>query len=258
MQPNDQARQAAAARRLESKRCLVTGGSRGLGLALCRAFAEAGAKVAFTFSRSVEDAANARRLVAGAGSEPLVFQGAVSDPKHVQATVAQLSEAWGGIDILVNNAGPTQILPVALLEEADWDSVMNTNVKGAYLFSRAVLKSMIRARRGHILNVGSFASERIVEAPIHYAAAKSALRGMTEALAREVGRYDIKVNLIAPGLLDAGLAKILPRHRVDQYLAQCPMGRLGTVEEIARSVVFLVSDENSFMTGAKLVFDGGL
>jgi 3-oxoacyl-[acyl-carrier protein] reductase len=97
-----------------------------------------------------------------------------------------------------------------------------------------------------------------VEAPIHYAAAKSALRGLTEALAREVGRYNIKVNLVAPGLLDAGLARILPRHRIDEYLSQCPLGRLGTVDELAESMLFLVSDENSFMTGAKLVFDGGL
>jgi len=176
----------------------------------------------------------------------------------VQETVVKLIETWGGIDVLVNNAGPTQILPIALLEEADWDAVMNTNVKGAYLFSRAVLKSMIRSRSGHILNIGTFASERVVEAPIHYAAAKSALRGMTEALAREVGRYGIKVNLIAPGLLDVGLAKMLPRHRIDEYLSQCPLGRLGTAEELAESMVFLVSDENSFMTGAKLVFDGGL
>ncbi|HEY6726866.1 MAG TPA: SDR family oxidoreductase [Polyangiaceae bacterium] len=236
----------------------MTGGSRGLGLALCEAFARAGAKVAFTFSRNVEDANDARRRIEQAGSEPLVFQGSVADAAHVGRTVTALGEAWGGVDVLVNNAGPTQILPLALLDEADWDAVMNTNVKGAYLFSRAVLKSMIRARSGHILNVGSFASERVVEAPIHYAAAKSALRGMTEALAREVGRYDIKVNLIAPGLLDVGLARSLPRHRLDEYLTQCPMGRLGTVVEIADSVVFLVSDENSFMTGAKLVFDGGL
>jgi 3-oxoacyl-[acyl-carrier protein] reductase len=245
-------------KRLDGKRCLVTGGSRGLGLALCRAFARAGARVAFTFSRNAEDAAEARRQITEAGCEPLVFQGSVSDARHVQDTVAQLTQAWGGIDVLVNNAGPTQILPVALLEEADWDAVMNTNVKGTYLFCRAVLKPMIRARGGHILNIGTFASERVVEAPIHYAAAKSALRGMTEALAREVGRYNIKVNLVAPGLLDVGLAKILPRHRIDQYLSQCPMGRLGTVDEVAESMVFVVSDENSFMTGAKLVFDGGL
>jgi 3-oxoacyl-[acyl-carrier protein] reductase len=244
--------------RLDGKRCLVTGGSRGLGLAMGRAFARAGAKVAFTFSKNVDDAAEARRLIAEVGAEPLTFQGSVSDAKHVQDTVAELTRTWGGIDVLVNNAGPTQILPVALLEEADWDAVMNTNVKGAYLFSRAALKPMIRARGGHIVNIGTFASERVVEAPIHYAAAKSALRGLTEALAREVGRYNIKVNLVAPGLLDVGLAKILPRHRVEEYLSQCPLGRLGTVEEVAESMVFLVSDENSFMTGAKLVFDGGL
>jgi NAD(P)-dependent dehydrogenase (short-subunit alcohol dehydrogenase family) len=245
-------------RRLNGKRCLVTGGSRGLGRAISQAFARAGAKVAFTFSRDVEDAADARSKITEAGCEPLVFQGSVSDSRHVQETVAKLVEAWGGIDVLVNNAGPTQILPIALLEEADWDAVMNVNVKGAYLFSRAVLKSMIRSRSGHILNVGTFASERVVEAPVHYAAAKSALRGLTEALAREVGRYNIKVNLVAPGLLDVGLAKILPRHRIDEYLSQCPMGRLGTVEEVAEAVVFIVSDDNSFMTGAKLAFDGGL
>ena len=115
--------------------------------------------------------------------------------------------SWGGIDVLVNNAGINQVLPIALLEEADWDAVMDVNVKGAYLFSRAALKPMIRARRGHILNIGSFASERMIEAPVHYAAAKSALRGFTEALAREVGRYNIQVNLLAPGLLDAGLSR---------------------------------------------------
>jgi 3-oxoacyl-[acyl-carrier protein] reductase len=244
--------------RLQGKRCLVTGGSRGLGLATCRAFVRAGAKVAFTFSKNQEDAEEARQQLAALGAEPLVFQGSVADGKHAHETISKLVESWGGVDVLVNNAGPTQILPVALVEEADWDTVMNTNVKGAYLFSRAVLKPMIRARKGHIVNIGTFASERVVEAPIHYAAAKSALRGMTEALAREVGRYDIKVNLVAPGLLDVGLARMLPRHRLEEYLAQCPLGRLGTVDEIADAMVFLVSDDNSFMTGAKLVFDGGI
>jgi NAD(P)-dependent dehydrogenase (short-subunit alcohol dehydrogenase family) len=221
-------------------------------------FARQGAKTAFTFAKNAADAAEARKTIAAAGAEPLAFQGSVTDPGHVQETIAKLNEAWGGIDILVNNAGPTQILPIALLEEADWDMVMDANVKGAYLFSRAALKSMIRSRSGHILNIGTFASERIIEAPIHYAAAKSALRGMTEALAREVGRYNIKVNLVAPGLLDSGLARMLPRHRLEEYLAQCPLGRLGTVGEMAEAIAFLVSDGNSFMTGAKLVFDGGL
>ncbi len=117
---------------------------------------------------------------------------------------------------------------------------------------------MIRARAGHVLNIGSFTSERLVDVSAHYAASKSALRGLTEALAREVGRYDVKVNLLAPGLLDAGLGRLLPQHRIAEYVGQCALGRLGTADEIAALAVFLVSDDNTFMTGAKLVADGGL
>jgi 3-oxoacyl-[acyl-carrier protein] reductase len=244
--------------RMDGKRCLVTGGSRGLGRAICQELARAGARVAFTYSRNTQDAEEARARITDAGSAPLVFQGSVADAEHVKKTVASVVEAWGGIDVLVNNAGANQVLPIALIEESDWDLVMDVNVKGTYLFSRAVLRPMIRARAGRILNIGSFASERVVEAPVHYAAAKSALRGFTEALAREVGRYSIQVNLLAPGLMEAGLSRSLPQHRLNEYLGQCSLGRLGTVEELARMAVFLVSDENTFMTGAKVVADGGL
>ena len=245
-------------RRLDGRRCLITGGSRGLGLAIAKACALHGARVAFTFSSDVGDAATAAAELVALGCEPLVFHGSVAESSHVKATVAELVKAWGGIDVLVNNAGVTQILPIALLEEADWDQVMAVNVKGAYLYARAVLKSMIRARAGHILNIGSFASERVIEAPVHYAAAKSALRGLTEALAREVGRYNIKVNLLSPGLLDVGLAQMLPKHRIAEYLSQASLGRLGTAREVAELATFLVSDDNSFMAAAKIVADGGL
>ncbi|MFN0250147.1 MAG: SDR family NAD(P)-dependent oxidoreductase [Kofleriaceae bacterium] len=245
-------------RRLEGKRCIVTGGSRGLGRAMCEAFADAGAKVAFTFRTDTQDAESTRASLQARGCEPLVFQGDVADSTHVKDALGQIVKAWGGIDVLVNNAGITQILPIALLEEADFDAVIATNVKGPYLWSRAVLRSMIRAKAGHILNIGSFASERVIEAPVHYAAAKSALRGMTEALAREVGRYNIKVNLLSPGLLDCGLARMLPKHRVQEYLSQASLGRLGTAAEIAALATFLVSDESSFMAAAKIVADGGL
>jgi 3-oxoacyl-[acyl-carrier protein] reductase len=244
--------------RLEGKRCLVTGGSRGLGRAIAVAMARHGAKVAFTYSRREDHADEARAAVAKVGVPPLVFKGSVADGAHATATVRAVVEAWGGVDILVNNAGITQILPVALVEEADWDAVMDVNAKGAFLFSRAVLKPMIRQKRGHILSIGTFASERMVEAPVHYAASKAALRGFSEALAREVGRYDIQVNVLSPGLLDQGLARMLPAHRLAEYLSQCPAGRLGTVQELAELAVFLVSDDNRFMTGAKIVADGGL
>jgi NAD(P)-dependent dehydrogenase (short-subunit alcohol dehydrogenase family) len=243
---------------LAGKRCLVTGGSRGLGLEFCLAFARNGARVAFTYSKDDDAAAEARAKIAAAGAEPLVFKGSVADGAHARKTVDDLASRWGGIDVLVNNAGINQILPIALLDEEDWDLVMNVNVKGVYLFSRAVLRHMIKAKRGHILNVGAFSSERVIESPAHFAASKSALRGLTEALAREVGRYSIAVNLIAPGLLDGGMAATLPQHRLDEYVAQCALGRTGRAAEIAASAVFLVSDANTFMTGAKLVLDGGL
>jgi 3-oxoacyl-[acyl-carrier protein] reductase len=243
---------------LSGKRCLVTGGSRGLGLALCEAFARHGARVALTYKSDDASAAEAARRIGALGEAPRVFKGSVADSAHVRATVEAIVAEWGGIDVLVNNAAITQVLPISLLEEADWDQVMAVNVKGVYLYSRAVLRHMIKKRAGQILNIGNFASERIIESPIHYAASKSALRGLTEALAREVGRYNVKVNLLAPGLLEVGMAQGLPQHRQREYLDKCPMGRLGKPEEIAEMAAFLVSDENTFMTGGKVVLDGGL
>jgi 3-oxoacyl-[acyl-carrier protein] reductase len=245
-------------KRLEQRHCLVTGGSRGLGRALCLSFARHGAEVAFTYSDDDGDAEETATMLREVGCEPCVFKGSVADASHAKSTADSLAKRWGRIDVLVNNAGITQVLPISLMEEEDWDLVMNVNVKGTYLFSRAVLRHMIRHKAGHILNIGNFASERVIEAPVHYAAAKSALRGFTEALAREVGRYAIQVNLLAPGLLDQGMAQGLPQHRQDEYVKQCALGRVGTTEEIAEMASFVVSADNSFMSGSKLTVDGGL
>jgi 3-oxoacyl-[acyl-carrier protein] reductase len=244
--------------KLDGKRCLITGGSRNLGRALSLAFARAGGRVAFTFHKRVEDADETKRLLGEAGVAPLVFQGSVTDGKHASAVVDAVTKEWGGLDVLVCNAAVTQILPIALLDEGDWDNVMDTNVKGAYLFSRAALKPMIKARRGHILLVGSFGADRVVDAPVHYAASKAALHGFAGALAKEVGRYGVAVNLLVPGLLDVGLSTRLPKHRTQSYADQAALRRLGTAEELADLATWLVSDENTFMTGAKVVIDGGL
>lgn len=244
------------AERLKGKRAIVTGGTRGLGLAIAKELVRQGARVAITYSKNDDDAKEAAESL-GAGA--LVFKGSVADKAHVDATVASVSAAWGGVDILVNNAGVNRILPIALLEEADWDEVMSVNVKGVYLFSRAVLKPMIRAKAGgHILTIGTFASERVIEAPVHYAASKSAVRGFSEALAREVGRYGIQVNVLAPGLLDVGLGSSVPQHRLQEYADQAALGRTGRADEIAKLAAFLVSDENKLMSGAKLSADGGV
>lgn len=241
-------------RRLEGVRALVTGGSRGLGRALVLALAAEGAKVAFTWSRSAEDAAETLGLL-GEGARS--FQGSVADPAHSSAVVKALVAEWGGLDVLVNNAGINQILPVALIEEADWDAVMDVNAKGAFLFSRAALRPMIRARRGAILNIGSFSEGRVMEAPVHYAASKAALRGLTEAMAREVGRYGVTVNLLAPGLMDAGQSRGLPQHRLNEYLEQSPLGRLLDPSEVAALAVGLLATGGP-MTGARFAADGGI
>ncbi len=238
---------------LEGKHALITGGSRGLGRALTRTFAEAGAKVAFTYAR---DDAGAQKTIDGLAARP--YRVSVLDAPATETMIAELEAEWGAIDILVNNAGISQNLPLALMEEEDWDRVMDINVKGTFLTSKAVLRGMIRRKRGVVLNIGSLVGVRMIEAPIHYCASKAAIKGLTEALAKEVARYGIRVNCLAPGLLEDGVGRNLPDYRLADYLKHCALGRLGGLEEVARFAAFLVSDANSYMSGETVVMDGGL
>ena len=243
---------------LEGKRVLVTGGSSGLGQRLVCTCAREGARVAFSYSRNGDGAKATEELARPLGQPLRSFRASVLDGEAIRAMVSALETEWGGIDVLVNNAGISRILPMALLEEEDWDELMDINVKGTYLVTRAVLKGMIRRRSGRILNIGSLAGMRIIEAPVHYATSKAAIKGFTESLAKEVGRYGISVNCLAPGLLEGGVGAQLPDYRLRDYLQHCALGRVGTFEEIAELCVFLISDRNSYMTGATLVADGGL
>ena len=244
--------------RLSGRRCLITGGSRGLGRALVLACTRAGARVAFTFHRNREAADETRAAAAKLGIEPLVFQGSVTEAAHAMQVVKAVRTAWDGLDVLINNAAHNQIVPIGLLEEDDWDYTMAVNVKGPYLFTRACLKPMIKARSGHIVNIGSFGAERAFDAPAHYAASKGALLGFTRALASEMGRYGIQVNYVAPGLLDTGMGLRLPVHRREEYIGQSALGRLGSADEVADTITWLISGQNRFMTGAPVVIDGGL
>jgi len=214
--------------------------------------------VAFTYTRDQDGAARAAEAVRAAGGEARAFAVSVLDVAATEAMVRELEQAWGGLDVLVNNAGVSQNLPLALMEEEDWDRVMDVNVKGAFLTSRAVLKGMIRGKAGVILNIGSLAGTRMIEAPVHYCASKAALKGLTQALAKEVARYQIRVLCLAPGLLEDGVGRNLPEHRLADYLEHCALGRVGTFEEVARLAAFLVSDANSYMSGETVIMDGGL
>ena len=240
---------------LAGSTALITGGSRGLGRALVETFAAEGARVAFSYAR---DDAGAQTTIAAAGGAPRAFRVSVLDVAGTSTMIDEIEREWGAIDILVNNAGVSQNLPLALMEEQDWDRVMDVNVKGTFLTSRAVLRGMIRRKRGVVLNIGSLVSVRMMDAPVHYCASKAAIRGLSEALAKEVARYGIRVLCLAPGLLEDGVSRNLPDYRLADYLKHCSLGRLGSLEEVARSAAFLVSDANSYMSGETVVIDGGL
>lgn len=236
-------------------RVLVTGGSRGLGKAIGLAFATRGAKVAFTYVKNEEAAkATAEEL----GAHALSFRAEAFDSAATEGAVRAIEQAWGGIDVLVNNAGVTQNLPLPLMEEDDFDHVMRVNVKGVFVTSKAVLRGMIRAKKGVIVNIGSLAGTRLIEAPIHYCASKAAVVGMTQAMQKEVARHGIRVVCLAPGLLEDGLGRNLPEHRLAAYLKHCAAGRVGTFAEVAEACVFLASDDASYAHGATLLMDGGV
>ena len=245
------------ARLLEGEVALVTGGSRGLGQAMARVFAGEGARVAFSYTR--DDAGSQRTLeLCGGAGRARAFQASVLDAIATTAMVAAIEREWGSIDILVNNAAVSQNMPLALMEEGDWDRVMDINVKGTFLTARAVLRGMIRRKRGVVLNIGSLAGVRMIDAPVHYCASKAAIKGLTEALAKEVARYGIRVICLAPGLLEEGVGQNLPAHRLADYLKHCALGRVGTLDEVARLAAFLVSGVNGYMSGETVIADGGV
>lgn len=242
---------------LDGKVVFVTGGSRGLGRAMVRTFAREGAFVAFNYSRSHADAEETLAQVRAVG-RGRAFPVSVLDKPGLKQLCKEVEAEAGVIDVLVNNAGHGQVVPVALMEEEDWDRMMDTHVKGAFLASQAVLRGMVRIKRGHILNIGSLAGVKMLQAPVHYATAKAALKGFTESLAKEVARYGVRVNCLAPGLLEEGVSDNLPPHRRAEFLQHCSLGRLGTPEEIAELAAFLVSDRNTYMNGATVLADGAV
>jgi NAD(P)-dependent dehydrogenase (short-subunit alcohol dehydrogenase family) len=243
---------------LDGRTALVTGGSRGLGRAICRVLVREGATVAFNYARSAEQANQTLEELRAAGGRVFAFRNSVLDRKGLAEMVRRLADETGGVDILVNNAGLGQVVPLALMEEEDWDRMMDTHVKGAFNATQAVLRGMVRRGRGRILNVSSLAGVKMMQAPVHYATAKAALRGFTEALAKEIGRYGITVNCIAPGILEEGVSAQLPAAKLDEYLRHCALRRTGRLEEVAEVCAFLVSDKNGYMNGATIVVDGAV
>jgi 3-oxoacyl-[acyl-carrier protein] reductase len=241
---------------LDGRTAFVTGGTGAIGSAIVRSLAGYGARVGFSFHQH-EDKARALETDVP-GRRARAYRLDVLD-KAGSATVAeQVSTDLGPVDILVNNAGVTQVMPFALIEEEDWDRMMDVNVKGMFLVTKAFVRGMIRRKRGAVVNLGSLAGMRVLEVPVHYATAKSAVVGFTLSLARELARYNVRVNAVVPGLLEGGVSSNVPDKQREDYFQHCTAGRAGKPEEVAELVAFLASDRASYINAEAIHIDGGV
>ncbi len=244
--------------RLDGKRALITGASRGIGRATAEALAAAGAAVALNYARSAAEAEAVAAELTARGAEVELIQADVADAAQVEAMFARLGERWGGVDIVVNNAAVTRDGFVMLMSPEAWDEVLAVNLRGAFLCARQALRPMIRRRWGRIVNVVSPAALLGKDGAANYAAAKGGLLSFSKSLAREVGRYGITVNAVCPGLVDTKLIADLPAAARERHQAQIALGRFGQPDEIAAAIHFLASPAASYVSGATLVVDGGM
>ena len=237
---------------LNGKKVLISGGSRGIGESLCKKICESGAKVAFIY-KSNDIAAEAVASVTGA----LKIKADVSNPSEVLSAVETAYGYMGGFDVLINNAGISQIKLFTDVTDAEFSDVINTNLGGAFYLSREVAKYMIREHCGKIINIGSMWGKCGASCEVPYSASKAALRGMTMALAKELGPSGITVNCIEPGLIKTEMNSSLDEATVKEICESTPLMRMGTPEDVASLALFLASDHASFITGQCIGVDGG-
>ncbi|CAI8260700.1 MAG: 3-oxoacyl-[acyl-carrier-protein] reductase FabG [Chloroflexota bacterium] len=243
---------------LKDKIAMVTGASRGIGAAIAKRLASEGAKVAINYNSSKEQALQVLSAVQEV-SEGMLVQGDVSVQADAEKVLSQVIENWGKIDILVNNAGINRDKLLMRMDASDWDDVMNVNLRGTFLCTKLVLPYLIKQRRGNIVNVSSVVGLSGNPGQVNYAASKAGLVGFTKALAREVASRNITVNALAPGFITSGgMVDELSSDAKETILKKIPMGRFGTVDEVAECCLFLCSDQSSYITGQVITMDGGM
>ena len=244
--------------RLDGKRALVTGASRGIGRAAAESLAAAGASVAVNYARSTAEAEETAAAVRARGVEALVLRADVADTHAVDAMFAEIGDRWGGVDIVVNNAAVTRDGFVMLMPLDAWDEVMAANLRGAFWCARQALRGMIRSKWGRIVNVVSPAAMLGKQGAANYAAAKGGLVSFTRSLAAEVGRHGITVNAVCPGLVETRMIAGMPEAERERLASRIALGRFGTPAEVAHAIRYLASPAADYVTGAVVHVDGGL
>ncbi len=242
---------------MEGKRAFISGGTRGIGAALCEVFAREGADIAFNYHSRDDLAENVLEKIKAYGRRAQAFKVSVTDRVGLKKMTRELVEAWGGIDVLVNNAAINRGDNFATTTDRAWDEVIDTNVNGLFAVTKPIYKQMIRQRAGSILNITSVGAIRALPTAVHYATSKAAMIGFTKCLSREASNFGVTVNAIAAGIFDTDLAHTLPDRLLQMHDFWVSKGRLGKPQELAEFAAFMVCDRNSFMNGEIVIVDGG-
>ena len=242
---------------LEGKRAFVSGGTRGLGRAICEVFAREGADVAFNYHSRDDLADETKKAVESYGRRALGFKISVTDRYGLKHMAREIMDAWGPINVLVNNAAVNKPDNFATTTDRSWDWVVDTNVNSLFAVTKPFYKQMLKARTGSILNITSVGAIRSLPTSVHYATSKAAMIGFTKCLSREAANFGVTVNAIAAGIFDTDLAHTLPDRLLQMHEFWVSKGRLGRPQELAEYAAFMVSDRNSFMNGEIVIVDGG-
>jgi 3-oxoacyl-[acyl-carrier protein] reductase len=244
-------------RPLAGRVAIVTGGTRGIGLACATRLAADGAAVVVS-GRDAARLEGAVTALEGQGADVLGVVADVATRQDAERVTDGARERFGRIDVLVNNAGMTRDALLLRMKDEDWDRVLDVNLRGAFLMTRAAAKTMVRQKGGRVINISSTAGAMGNAGQVNYSAAKAGLIGFTKAAARELSHWSILVNAVAPGLIDTDMAAAIPQAARDTLLAQIPLGRMGTVREVAEVVGFLAGDGAAYVTGQVFHVNGGL